>query len=323
MTDAPGTKRGQHPTAGVRPPSGEQYEIRWGDHLAVATEVGATLRAYTVSDVDVLDGFTVDELATGGRGHVLAPWPNRLGDGRYTFEGIDCQAALDEPERGNAIHGLVRWLGWQGLSHSESTVALGCWLHPQPAYPWLLELRVEYTLGEQGMTVTTEAINHSGTAAPFGLGFHPYLTVGTPWVDNAHLLIHARQRLVADDRALPVGSAPLVGTELDFAESRPIGSTRLDTAYTDLVPDADGRNLAVLSTPNRDREVSIWADAAYRHLMVFTGDTLEASVRRKSIAIEPMTCPPDALRSGIDLIRLEPGELWQSRWGITPLVPPR
>ncbi len=301
-------------------PSGEQSEIRWGDHVAVVTEVGATLRAYTVAGVDVLDGFADDELATGGRGQVLAPWPNRLGGGRYTFEGRDGRAALDEPERGNAIHGLVRWLGWQGFSHTESTVALGCILHPQPAYPWFLELRVEYSLGEQGMTVSTEATNHSDTAAPFGLGFHPYLTVGTPSVDSAHLLIRARQRLVTDERALPVGSAELAGTAFDFAEGRPIGSTELDTAYTDLVPDADGSIVAVLSTPNRDREVSLWADPAYRHLMVFTGDTLEPPVRRKSIAIEPMTCPPDALRSGIDLIRLEPEESWHARWGITPLV---
>ena len=170
------------------------------------------------------------------------------------------------------------------------------------------------------MTVTTEATNHSDAAAPFGVGFHPYLTVGTPSVDSALLMIPARQRLVADERALPVGTAQLAGTEFDFAEGRPIGSTRLDTDYTDLVPGADGRIAAVLSTPNRDREVSLWADAAYRHLMVFTGDTLEPPVRRKSVAIEPMTCPPDALRSGIDLIRLEPGESWRARWGITPLV---
>ncbi len=320
MTDASDTKQRQHPTASFHPPSGEQYEIRWGEQRVVATEVGATLRAYTVTDVDVLDGFTVDELPTGGRGQVLAPWPNRLGDGRYTYEGIGGLAALDEPERGNAIHGLVRWLGWQGLSHTESTVALGCRLQPQPGYPWLLEVRVEYSLGVQGLTVTTEATNHSDTAAPFGLGFHPYLTVGTATVDSAQLLIHARQRLVTDDRLLPVGSTQVAGTEFDFAESHPIGSTKLDTAYSELDPDADDRIVAVVSTSNGDREVSIWADAAYRHLVVFTGDTLEPAVRRKSIAIEPMTCPPDALRSGIDLIHLEPGESWHARWGIMPSV---
>jgi aldose 1-epimerase len=302
-----------------RLPSGKQFEIRSGDQRAVATEVGATLRAYEVKDVAVLDGFSTGEFAPGGRGQVLAPWPNRLG-GRYTYGGREGNAALDEPERGNAIHGLVRWLEWQALSHTESAVALGCRLHPQPGYPWHLEMRVEYSLDEQGMTVTTEATNDSDSAAPFGVGFHPYLTVGTPSVDSALLMIPAKQRLVADERALPVGTAQLAGTEFDFTDERAIGSTRLDTDYTDLVPDADGRIAAVLSTPNRDREVSLWAEAAYRHLMVFTGDTLEPPARRKSIAIEPMTCPPDALRSGIDLIRLEPGESWRARWGITHLV---
>ena len=69
------------------PPSGEQFEITHGSQQAVVTEVGATLRAYRVDGVEVLDGFGAEELATGGRGQVLAPWPNRLGDGRYTFEG--------------------------------------------------------------------------------------------------------------------------------------------------------------------------------------------------------------------------------------------
>jgi aldose 1-epimerase len=302
-----------------RPPSGKQYEIRWAEQRAVATEVGATLRAYTVDGVAVLDGFSDEVFAPGGRGQVLAPWPNRLG-GRYTYEAREGQAALDEPEHGNAIHGLVRWLRWQGLSRSESAVALGCWLHPQPAYPWLLELRVDYSLGEQGMTVTTEATNHSNTPAPFGIGFHPYLTVGTPSVDSALLMIPARQRLVTDERGLPVGTAQLAGTEFDFAHKRAVGSTKLDTAYTDLVPGADGRTAAVLSTPNGDRAISLWVDAAFRHLMVFTGDTLVPPERRRSVAIEPMTCPPDALRSGIDLIRLEPGAGWRARWGITPLV---
>ena len=308
------------PTESFRPPSGKQYEIRWGEQRAVATEVGATLREYTVDGVATLDGFSIEEFAPGGRGQVLAPWPNRLGDGRYAYEGREGRAALDEPERGNAIHGLVRWLEWRRLSHSESAVALGCTLPPQPAYPWLLEVRVDYSLGEQGMTVTTEATNHSEIPAPFGVGFHPYLTVGTPTVDDSWLQIPARQRFVTNDRGLPVGKAELAGTEFDFADGRPIGSTKLDTAYTNLVPGADGRIVALLSTPDGDREISLWVDAAYRHLMVFTGDTLEPPERRRSVAIEPMTCPPDAFRSGIDLIRLEPGASWRARWGITPLV---
>src|SRR5262245_65527693 len=97
------------------PPSGEQHEVRFGGHRAMATEVGATLRSYTVGDVHVLDGFAIGDRSTAGRGQVLAPWPNRLDAGRYSFEGREGRAGLDEPAMGNAIHGLVRWLRWGGV----------------------------------------------------------------------------------------------------------------------------------------------------------------------------------------------------------------
>ncbi|HEY6379895.1 MAG TPA: aldose epimerase, partial [Candidatus Dormibacteraeota bacterium] len=160
------------------PPSGVQYELRSGAHRAVVTEVGATLRAYTVDGVDVIDGFDLAEVSPGGRGQVLAPWPNRVGDGRYTFGGRAGQAALNEPARRNAIHGLVRWLPWQPVSQAANSVLLRCVLQPQPAYPWRLDLSLEYSVAEDGLTVSAEATNLTDSTAPFGIGFHPYLTVG-------------------------------------------------------------------------------------------------------------------------------------------------
>src|SRR5262245_19690325 len=136
------------------PPSGAQHEIRHGPQRAVACEVGATLRSYAVGGDEVLDGFSVEELSTAGRGQVLAPWPNRLDGGAYTFEGRAGRAALDEPERGNAIHGLVRWLPWQVVGRTEASVELGCVLHPQPGYPWRIELSVAYRLDEDGLSST-------------------------------------------------------------------------------------------------------------------------------------------------------------------------
>ena len=132
------------------PPSGEQHEIRHGSHRAIVTEVGATLRHYSVNDVDVIDGFGESEWAPSGRGQVLAPWPNRLDGGRYTFEGRDGKAALNEPELQNAIHGLVRWLPWKTESKSADEVVLSCVLHPQPGYPWQLDLQVGYRLDGEG-----------------------------------------------------------------------------------------------------------------------------------------------------------------------------
>jgi aldose 1-epimerase len=148
------------------PPSGEQHEIQHGDQVVVVTEVGATLRTYAAGGLDVLDGFSVDEPSSAGRGQVLAPWPNRLDGGRYEFDGRPGAAAIDEPQLGNAIHGIVRWLPWLLASKTDDAVALGCVLHPQPAYPWRLELSVEYRLGADGLSVATQAANASSEPAP-------------------------------------------------------------------------------------------------------------------------------------------------------------
>jgi aldose 1-epimerase len=301
----------------VLPPSGVQHEISCGRHRVVVTEVGATLRTYSFDGADVIDGFAVGEWSPGGRGQVLAPWPNRLQDGHYTFDGQSGQAALDEPERSNAIHGLMRWLPWQLVERADDVVVLACVLHPQPGYPWRLELRMQYRLADQGLVVTAEAVNLAGGAIPFGIGFHPYLTVGTPTVDTAALLIPARQRLLTDERGLPTGETAVDGTEFDFTGARPVRDVMLDTGYTDLVRGDDGRARAELRRPAGGRSVTLWVDAAFEYLMVFTGDTLAPAERRRSVAVEPMTCPPNAFVSGKSLIRLEAGASWTGSWGVS------
>lgn len=302
----------------VSPPSGVQYEIRRGSHRAIVTEVGATLRHYSVEDADIIDGFGVEEWSPSGRGQVLAPWPNRLDGGKYRFEGRDGRAALDEPELQNAIHGLVRWLPWRTTLKSADGVELTCVLHPQPGYPWQLDLEVEYRLDGTGLTVGARARNASDVPAPFGIGFHPYLTVGMA-IDDALLHIPARRWLVTDDRELPTGEAPVAGSDRDFGEPRTVGSLRLDTGYTDLVRGPDGLARASVASPDGGRRVTLWVDSSFRYLMVYTGDTLkDASRRRCAVAIEPMTCPPNALRSGTDLLRIEPGGVVEGRWGVLP-----
>lgn len=299
-------------------PSGEQHEIRSGPQHAIVTEVGATLRHYSVAGVDVVDGFDADTFAPSGRGQVLAPWPNRLDGGHYRFEGRDGQAALDEPALQNAIHGLVRWLPWRTAAKSADRVTLACILHPQPAYPWCLELDVSYGLDDNGLTVDVRATNRSDVPAPFGIGFHPYLTVGIA-VDTAILQIPAAQQLLSDDRGLPTGCAPVAGSDVDFTTARPIGSQHLDTGFTGLERGPDGRAQAVIATPDGSRRVTLWVEPLFRYLMVYTGDTMkDVSRRRHAVAIEPMSCPPNAFRTGADLIKLAPGQVARGRWGVMP-----
>jgi aldose 1-epimerase len=301
-------------------PTGAQWMVGHGRQELVVTEIGATMRSYSLDGRPVLDGFGPTEWAHSGRGQVLAPWPNRLGDGRYEFAGRTAQAALDEPARGNAIHGLVRWLPWHVEAHAQNVVTLGCTLHPSPGYPFCLALRIEYRLGREGLSVITGARNNGDTPAPFGLGFHPYLTVGTASVNTVHLRLPATRRLVLDARALPTGEVQSVaGTEYDFTSPRVIGPTRLDTAFTSLERDADGLAWASIQDPAGERSVSLWVDEHFKYLMCYTGDGVEEVPRRRtSVAIEPMTCPPDAFRSLEDVVTLEPGQSWEASWGLRP-----
>jgi galactose mutarotase-like enzyme len=298
--------------------TGDQWVIGHGHQRAVVTEVGATLRSFTVGDRPVVDGFGPEEWSTGGRGQVLAPWPNRLGDGRYTFEGVEAQAPLDEPARGNAIHGLVRWLPFRMVGRAQNRVSLACDLHPSPAYPFALRLTLEYRLGRDGLTVVTDADNFGDVDLPFGIGFHPYLGVGTVSIDHLHLRVPGVERLITDDRGLPTGRAPVAATEFDFRQGRLIGVTKLDTGFTGLERDSQGRARVELDHPDGAGGTTVWADDRFGYFMVYTGDTLEMDERRAALAVEPMSCPPDAFRSGIDLVVLRPGGRWTGAWGITP-----
>ena len=292
-------------------PSGEQIELTHDDQTAVVTEVGAGLRTYSAAGRDVLDGYRDDELASSGRGQLLIPWPNRIQDGVYEHEGRRYQLDLSEPARGNAIHGLVRWLSWSVSERADNRVVLEHLLRPGPGYPFTLELRVEYSLSSDGLTVFTTATNAGAETCPYGAGAHPYLAVDAETVDHAVLRVPARSVLEADARGIPIGSSPVESSELDFREPRPVGPTRLDHCFSDLDRDEAGRARVVIG------ETTLWADERYPYLMIFTGDGLP-DVQRRSLAVEPMTCAPNAFVSGDGLVRLEPGESHAGAWGISP-----
>lgn len=302
--------------SGSHPPTGEQFEIAHGDQGAVVTEVGATLRSFSVAGLELLDTFGMDEMSNASRGQVLLPFPNRVDGGLYEFEGEEQQLPLNEPATNNAFHGLTRWLDWTPLRRTASSVALCQRLYPQDGYPFLLALQIEYALSDPGLTVTTTATNVGDASLPFGAGYHPYLTVGTPTIDAATLRLPARTALETNDRLIPTGRKSVDGTDFDFREGREIGATQLDTCFTDVIPDADGFTRAVLSHPNGSPRITVGMDPSHGFVQVYTGDTLPEEDRRRGIAVEPMTCAPNAFNSGAGLRVLAPGESFTSVWGM-------
>jgi len=296
-------------------PTGEQYEITAGDHRAVVTEVGATLRSFSVGGRDVVHGFGVEDKVSGGRGQNLIPWPNRIRDGRYTFDGTTHQLPLTEPARHNASHGLARYVPWVLVDHKADSVTNRIRIHPQPGWPGTLESTITHQLSQDGLTVTVEATNAGTTDLPFGYGAHPYLTVGESTVDEVALTVPATSYLeVDDDRLLPLKLSPVEGTAYDLREGRVLGSMSLDTAMTDLARDSDGRWRVRLVLG--DRFAELWGDETMRWTQVFTG----GPKRDLSVAVEPMTCGPDAFNAGPthhDLKVLAPGETFVGQWGIS------
>jgi aldose 1-epimerase len=321
---------GASPGAGVRTlpgrvpdvkpaPSGEQYEISHGDQHATVVEVGGGVRAYRVGDRDVLHPYHVDAICDGAHGAPLVPWPNRIRDGRYTFDGVEYQVALSEPEKSNAIHGFLRWRSWRAVEHSADRVVLATRLHPHPGYPFMLDVQVDYSLGEQGLTVATTTTNVGDTACPYAHGQHPYLSPGTGTIDACTLRFPAGFRIETDEeRQLPTADVPVAGTPYDFAEPRALGDLAIDHAFGDLPRDDDGRAWMELTGAD-GRTARAWVDHTYPYLQVFTADTLAPERRRGGLGCEPMTSPPDAFGTGRDVLRLEPGEAVRNTWGASLL----
>jgi aldose 1-epimerase len=190
-------------------------------------------------------------------------------------------------------------------------------LYPQPGYPFLLGICIEYALSGSGLRVRTTATNLGTHACPYGSGAHPYLTLGTATIDGTILQVPGRTVLRSDERGLPIRREAVEGTEYDFRQPKRIGSIKLDHAFTDLERDADGLARVELRDPDREGKLSLWVDRSYAYLMLFSGDRLP-DVGRRSLAVEPMTCPPNAFRTGDALVRLEPGASFTGTWGIAP-----
>ncbi|WP_066043417.1 aldose 1-epimerase family protein [Herbiconiux solani] len=325
------------------PVSGAGWSIRAGGYTAEIASVGASLRALRMDAGsaggtgagparDLIVPFDADELRPALRGGVLAPWPNRLADGRYRFGGEEHQLPITEPELRTAAHGLVTWLDFAPVDAQDDRLVLSARIQPQPGYPWRVRVDVEFAVSAEGFTQRITATNESATPAPFGAGAHPYLVAGEPVpgaVDDWVLELPASEVLrVTADRLLPDGVVPVDGHNrrddgpgggradgaFDFRRPRLIEETELNNAFTALAPDRDGVVTARLTGPDGHGVEARWPVSEAPWVQLYTADAGPAETRRHALALEPMTCPPDAFNSGVDLLVLEPGGSVRLEW---------
>lgn len=283
-----------------RPPSGSQFVLVHGEYRAVVVEVGAGIRVLAHGSRSVLDAYDEDAICDGAHGAVLVPWPNRVLGGRYHVATAEFQLDLTEPLAGNAIHGLVRWRPFSLELARTNEVVLATRVPPTPGYPFELGVTVHYHLGDDGLVVRTVVENEGSERAPVAIGHHPYLSPGdgAP-LDDAWLQVPAA--MSEDEELADVGAGvSLAGRRLDH-------TLRLDLEGAD-------RAWALLS--GADGAVSaLWVAPPYRYLQLFSGDTLAPERRRRGLAVEPMTAPPNALARGDDISQLAKGDVLEATWG--------
>lgn len=295
--------------------NGSRWNLGHGDQRASVVQRGGALQSYSVAGVEIVDGFTDDELPPAFEGAVLAPWPNRIRDGRWSWRGRSYQLPVTEPATGSALHGLVSDVLWQAESVAPDAITLTTDVEPRPGYPFALRLNVTWSLSDDGLRCRLGALNTAAEAAPFGAATHPFFRLPGARVDDLELRLPAGQWLQTDANLLPVTLRTAAGTDRDFTEPRSLRGARLDTAFTAVHPDFDGISTAVLSAGGST--VTIWAEPDFTWWQVYSSDNFEPGSDRvrRGLAVEAMTCGPDAFNSGQDLIVLEPGAAWSASWG--------
>ncbi|MGN6743124.1 MAG: aldose 1-epimerase family protein [Amnibacterium sp.] len=298
------------------PLSGTRVRLESGGYVAEIASVGASLRSLTADGRDLVVPYAADQVRPLFRGAVLVPWPNRVVDGRYTFDGVPQQLAITEPDRGHALHGLVAWTDFAVTESGGTRAVLETEVPAQAGYPHRLAVTVTSTLDDRGLETRIRSVNTGPSAAPYGTSGHPYLVGGEGRVDDWTLTFGAAEVLEVDpERLVPQGLAPVPGGPFDFSAGRRIGDLFIDHAFTGLARDDAGLAHVEVRAGDGHGARLTW-DAVCPWVQIHTGDRPEPEWNRAGLAAEPMTCPPDAFHSGTDLVVLQPGDAHEAAWRI-------
>lgn len=312
---------------------GCRHKICGGGYTAVIAEVGASLVSLVDPDGRHLVLPTPEEgLREGCSGAVLAPWPNRIRDGRYEFGGETHQLPITEPERRVAAHGLTLWERWDldREATDGSRVVFRLDLVPQPGYPFSLVLTCTYLLDERGLTWTVQARNTGDLPAPYAVAGHPYLTpptppemIGTPrsldgW--RVHVPAEVFQE-VDEERLLPAPHHPRIssvaGTPFDLGGRGgcDMAGRQIDLALGQLRRNNTGEARCWVQGPDGAKTV-LTCGPAVEWIQIYTDDQAGEGRGRRAVALEPMSAPADTFNSGTSLKVLRPGALHEMWWRI-------
>jgi len=306
------------PSAAVRAAFPE-WQLLSGDYRAVISAVGATVRELTYRGRDLVVPFDAAQVRPFYRGALIAPWPNRIADGRYTFAGKNFQVPINEVDRGHALHGVVHWNRWEAAEVLPDHIGLHTAVVPQDGYPFPIDLLAEYALDARGLTGRLTATNIGSSPAPYGCCPHPYLVAGTSPLDDWQLSLPAATRLEVDERLIPTRTRPVDDVDCDFRTPSVIGGREIDHAFTGLVA-ADHASVAVqVVDPAHDTGVELSFGRWATWVQIHTADRPEPENNRVGLAVEPMNCPPDAFNAPEGPPILESGATHVAQWTISAI----
>lgn len=288
--------------------------------------VGRIALAATATALDILQPVPVPArigapLLSGCRdpwfpGRILWPFSDRIPRGIYWFEGQDYHLPINDPESGDAIHGLISDRPLEVITaHADDEAAsatLRAALQPGDVegYTFSVTLDITYRLDPSGFILSAVGRNEGGRPAPMGLGWHPYFTLpDVSGIDDLELWTSADRYVPVDRRLLPTGAIqPVVNRDCDFttATGRAIADTELDIALTG----GPGPITTVVRSPGYQLTIAQSASFAYQQLFTPPG--------RRAIAIEPITAATNAFnRPELGLILLHHGQWCTAQCTIT------
>jgi len=294
---------------------------------------GATLLSWRPVSADgsggenLVDGYSTPaemQSQNGVRNGILAPFSNRIPDGRFSFAGQTHRIEPVLAHEALVFHGFARALLFVLAQSSEEngahTLIFRAEISPADfsGYPYRLAIEVEYRFVGHDVTIDIRGINRDDRPLPFAAGWHPYFRLpGTTSIDDLLLTLPSRTAIETNEYLIPLRNPQggLFKRNDTLFLHTPLAGHVVDACFTDLIASANGLYETRLENPHDGSSLTVWQERGHMH--VFTGDTL-ARDRRRSIALEPVETPTNAFNQAelADAITLQPGETRSFRFGV-------
>jgi aldose 1-epimerase len=278
---------------------------------ARVSSYGASLRGAWFQGEEVVTSYSGKENKVGGQGDVLIPFPGRIKDAKYTWDGVEHHLKANDKDGPNAIHGFLRTLDWEVESQADSEVTFSLDFPGTEGYPFVFSARITYSLNDDGLSCFFSVQNGDSVDIPMAIGFHAYFTTGSEHIDDDKLTLPFKSVLEME-KFIPTGK---ILDRPEFLSPKIIGDTRFNSCFSS--PILNENNQTEVELTGNGKTVTVWMDDVFKYVVLYSGDPLPESHRRKSLAIEPMTCGSDGFNHPAwGLVRLAPGQTLSGRWGV-------